>query len=153
MLWSLPAFAGTVLGCFLFALLLSFIPGLRAHTTGNLLLINIISWLFLAVGDNAVRGAEDLGETLARIGLAQFVVFLLMLGIFKPRSAQRVTAKKKGATESRRASLRQNPKRAARLACFLRPPQLAKLAGGPPSPKDQNRFLAAGAKSPASARR
>jgi hypothetical protein len=99
MLWSLPAFAGTVLGCFLFALLLSFIPGLRAHTTGNLLLINIISWLFLAVGDNAVRGAEDLGETLARIGLAQFVVFLLMLGIFKPRSAQRVTAKKKGATE------------------------------------------------------
>ena len=79
-MWSLPAFAGTVLGCFLFAFLLSFIPGLRSQTTGRLLLINIISWVILAVGDNAARGTEDLGETLARIGVAQFVVFLLMLG-------------------------------------------------------------------------
>jgi hypothetical protein len=37
------------------------------------------------------RGTEDLGETLARIGVAQFVVFLLMLGW--------ATAKKKGAAE------------------------------------------------------
>jgi hypothetical protein len=91
MLWSLPAFAGTILGCFLFAFLLSFIPGLRSQTTGKLLIINIISWVFLAVGDNAARGTEDLGETLARIGVAQFVVFLLMLGW--------ATAKKKGAAE------------------------------------------------------
>jgi hypothetical protein len=91
MLWSLPAFAGTVLGCFLFALLLSFIPGLRSQTTGRFLLINIISWVFLAVGDNAVRETEDLGETLARVVLAQFVVFLLMVGW--------ATAKKKGAAE------------------------------------------------------
>jgi hypothetical protein len=91
MLWSLPAFAGTVLGCFLFALLLSFIPGLRSQTTGKLLIINIISWVVLAVGDNAVRENEDLGETLTRIGLAQLVVFLLMVGW--------ATAKKKGAAE------------------------------------------------------
>jgi hypothetical protein len=90
-MWSLPAFAGTVLGCFLFALLLSFIPGLRSQTTGRLLLINIISWVILAVGDNAARGTEDLGETLARVFVAQFVVCLLMLGW--------VTAKQKGAAE------------------------------------------------------
>jgi hypothetical protein len=89
MLWSLPAFAGTVLGCFLFALLLSFIPGLRSQTTGKLLIINIISWVFLAVGDNAVRENEDLGETLTRVGLAQLVVLFLMVGW--------ATAKKKGA--------------------------------------------------------
>jgi Short C-terminal domain len=90
-MWSLPVFAGTVLGCFLFAFLLSFIPGLRSRTPGRLLLINIISWAILAVGDNAARGTEDLGETLARIGVAQFVVFLLMLGW--------ATAKQKGAAE------------------------------------------------------
>jgi hypothetical protein len=90
-MWSLPVFAGTVLGCFLFAFLLSFIPGLRSRTPGRLLLINIISWAILAVGDNAARGTEDLGETLARIGVAQFVVFLLMLGW--------ATAQKKGAAE------------------------------------------------------
>jgi hypothetical protein len=54
-MWSLPTFAGTVLGCFLFALLLSFIPGLRSQTTGRLFLINIISWVILALGDNAGR--------------------------------------------------------------------------------------------------
>jgi hypothetical protein len=71
-MWSLPTFAGTVLGCFLFAFLLSFIPGLRSRTPGRLLLINIISWVILAVGDNAARGTEDLGETLARIGVVSF---------------------------------------------------------------------------------
>jgi hypothetical protein len=40
---------------------------------------------------DAVRETEDLGETLARVGLAQFVVFLLMVGW--------ATAKKKGAAE------------------------------------------------------
>jgi hypothetical protein len=80
MLWSLPAFAGTIFGCFLFTLLLSFIPGLRSQTTGKLLIINIISWVLLAVGDNAVRENEDLGETLTRVGLAQLVVLLLMVG-------------------------------------------------------------------------
>ena len=93
-MWSLPAFAGTVLGCFLFAFLLSFIPGLRSQTTGRFLIINIISWVFLAVGDNVSRGNEALGETLARIGLAQLVVFLLMVGW--------ATAKKKGAAEARK---------------------------------------------------
>jgi hypothetical protein len=91
MLWSLPAFAGTIFGCFLFTLLLSFIPGLRSRTPGRLLLINFISWVILAVGDNAARGTEELGETLARVGVAQFVIFLLMLGW--------ATAKKKGAAE------------------------------------------------------
>ena len=104
-MWSLPAFAGTVLGCFLFALLLSFIPGLRSQATGRLLLINIISWVFLAVGDNAVRETEALGETLARVGLAQFVVFLLMVGW--------ATAKKKGAAEIKTGKPTVNPKRAA----------------------------------------
>jgi hypothetical protein len=31
--------AGTVLGCFLFALLLSLIPGLRSRTTGKLVIL------------------------------------------------------------------------------------------------------------------
>jgi hypothetical protein len=91
MLWSLPAFAGTVLGCFLFALLLSLIPGLRSRTIGKLLTINVISWVLLAVGDNAVRENEVLGDTLTRVGLAQLVVFLLMVGWAE--------AKKRGAAE------------------------------------------------------
>ena len=85
--------------------MLSFIPGLRSQTTGRLLLINIISWVFLAVGDNAVRETEALGETLARVGLAQFVVFLLMVGW--------ATAKKKGAAEIKTGKPTVNPKRAA----------------------------------------
>jgi hypothetical protein len=52
------------------------------------------STVFLAVGDNAVRENEDLGETLTRVGLAQLVVLLLMVGW--------ATANKKGAAEVER---------------------------------------------------
>ena len=77
----LPAFIlGTVFGCFLFVMLLALFLS-RWQTEGpKTLILNVGSWIFLAVGDNLVRGIEALPETLFRIGMAQLVVFLIMTG-------------------------------------------------------------------------
>ena len=80
MLGSLPSFLGTVFGCFLFVMLLALFLS-RWQTEGpKTLILNVGSWIFLAVGDNLVREIEALPETLFRIGMAQLVVFLIMTG-------------------------------------------------------------------------
>jgi hypothetical protein len=84
---SLAGFIGTLVGAALLTALAFAITKSWPMSKQKILLICGAMFLLLSLGDNLTRAAETLPETMARIGLAELIVLVVLLVIHRGQTA------------------------------------------------------------------
>jgi hypothetical protein len=77
---SLPTLVGAIAGTAVFNGLALLITKSWPRSVSKILIIGLVMFFLLALGDNAVRDNEPMAVTFLRVGIAQaFVTFLLLV--------------------------------------------------------------------------
>jgi peptidoglycan/LPS O-acetylase OafA/YrhL len=74
-----PVLVGAIAGTFLFNLLALWITRSWPKSASKILIIGVVMFFLLALGDNVIRGGEPLGMTFVRVGIAQAIVTFVLL--------------------------------------------------------------------------